>query len=148
MVLEFLDDTLVRISLPTADCPSDTAHKEISKRWEDALTPYLEGKLLANELPAWSLQASAFQTQVLQYLLEATTPGQVLTYQQLALTLFNSSNHTRAVARSLASNPLPLIFPCHRVMGSGQVWKGYALGRELWLKLTTLENQLSMPLKA
>jgi methylated-DNA-[protein]-cysteine S-methyltransferase len=59
--------------------------------------------------------------------LEATAAipsGEVRTYGQLAHQL-GRPRSARAVGRALATNPLPLVVPCHRVVGSDGDLRGY-----------------------
>ncbi len=66
--------------------------------------------------------------------------GQVRTYGELARAA-GRPGAARAVGQAMATNPLPLIIPCHRVVRSngyiggytgGMVWKEFLLEREGW----------------
>ncbi|BDU78228.1 putative methylated-DNA--protein-cysteine methyltransferase [Mesoterricola sediminis] len=57
-----------------------------------------------------------FQRRVAEVLL-ATRPGQTLTYGAVAL-MAGSPGAARAVGRAVASNRLPVLVPCHRVVAS------------------------------
>jgi len=48
----------------------------------------------------------------------------------------------RAVGRALATNPIPIILPCHRVLGSDGGLHGYGGGLPLKRKLLELEGAL------
>ena len=50
------------------------------------------------------------------------------------------SNYSRAVGMANNKNPLPIIIPCHRVVGSKGDLVGYALGLELKEMLLEIEN--------
>ena len=64
-------------------------------------------------------------------LLEATIPfGYICTYRELARACGNPLA-TRAVARALSQNPLPLLIPCHRVVGSDGSLRGYQGGIDM-----------------
>ncbi len=72
-------------------------------------------------------------------LLEATIPfGYISTYRELARACGNPLA-TRAVARALSHNPLPLLIPCHRVIGSDGSLLGYQGG--IGLKRHLLERE-------
>lgn len=72
-------------------------------------------------------------------LLEATIPfGYICTYRELARACGNPLA-TRAVARALSQNPLPLLIPCHRVVGSDGSLRGYQGG--IGLKRHLLEHE-------
>ena len=60
--------------------------------------------------------------------------GKTTTYEALAQKLGDLKS-TRAVAKANATNPLPLIIPCHRVIGKNGKLTGYlgGLQRKAWL---------------
>ncbi len=71
--------------------------------------------------------------------------GQTQTYGHIAKALHNP-NAVRAVGAAVGRNPISLIVPCHRIVGSDGQLTGYAGG--LWRKahLLTLEKALPLPL--
>ncbi len=65
-----------------------------------------------------------FQVKVYSYL--RTVPrGTCLSYKQLAIAI-GKPNAARAVGRAMATNPVPLIIPCHRVLASGGRLGGFS----------------------
>lgn len=54
--------------------------------------------------------------------------GQIKTYKDIAVLLGNKKL-ARAVGNSLRKNPIPIIIPCHRVIGSDGTLKGF-IGKE------------------
>jgi AraC family transcriptional regulator of adaptative response/methylated-DNA-[protein]-cysteine methyltransferase len=67
--------------------------------------------------------------------------GQVISYGELARRIGNPSA-ARAVAGACASNPVPFIIPCHRVIrGNGQTG-GYGLGPLMKRRLLKLEGAI------
>lgn len=60
--------------------------------------------------------------------------GCTRSYLQLAAAI-NNPKAVRAVARANGRNPLPIVIPCHRVIGSNGELVGYGSGieRKLWL---------------
>lgn len=60
--------------------------------------------------------------------------GRTLTYQKFAES-FSDSKSVRAVASAIGANPVALLIPCHRVLGSNGSLTGYAWGiaRKEWL---------------
>ena len=70
----------------------------------------------------WSVLGS-FQAQVLR-LVQAIPYGQTRTYGDIAAEL-DLTNGARAVGRANATNPMPLVIPCHRVLGSDGRLHGY-----------------------
>lgn len=87
------------------------------------LVEYLEGKRQQFDLAIdWSV-LSPFQAQALRAVF-AIPFGQTRTYQQIADEL-GSPGAARAVGRANATNPMPLIIPCHRVLGTDGGLHGY-----------------------
>jgi methylated-DNA-[protein]-cysteine S-methyltransferase len=71
--------------------------------------------------------------------------GETISYGELARRLGNPAA-SRAVGRANATNPIALIVPCHRVIGSNGKLTGYAGGIDLKEKLLTWERSKSDPL--
>ena len=82
-------------------------------------------------------QGTAFQRQVWQQLL--TVPyGQTLSYQEIANALGNPKA-VRAVGAANGQNPISIIAPCHRIIGSNGNLIGYGGG--LWRKEWLLKHE-------
>jgi methylated-DNA-[protein]-cysteine S-methyltransferase len=63
--------------------------------------------------------------------------GQLATYGEIAARI-DRPHAARAVGRALGSNPIPIVVPCHRIVGSGGALTGYAGGlarKEILLRL-------------
>jgi methylated-DNA-[protein]-cysteine S-methyltransferase len=80
-----------------------------------------------------------FQKKVWQSL-QSIPPGNVLTYQKLAEQV-DSISKTRAVASAIAKNPILIIIPCHRVIGSNGKLTGYSGGIDKKRQLLIHENR-------
>lgn len=74
--------------------------------------------------------------------LEAIPYGQVISYQELARRIGNRSA-SRAVGAANGLNPLPIVIPCHRVIGSNGKMVGYAGGTPIKEALLSLEGALA-----
>jgi methylated-DNA-[protein]-cysteine S-methyltransferase len=87
------------------------------------------------------LRGTPFRCRVWQALLDIPY-GETLTYGELARRLGSSA---RAVGAAVGRNPISLIVPCHRIVGTGGTLTGYAGGleRKRWLLL--LEQRQSAP---
>lgn len=99
------------------------------------LDQYFSGNRTAFDLPLdWS-GLTAYQEQVLQACY-AIPYGQVTTYGQLAAQT-GKPKAARAVGGFMASNRLPILIPCHRVVASDRSLHGYAgahgLADKAWL---------------
>jgi methylated-DNA-[protein]-cysteine S-methyltransferase len=69
---------------------------------------------------------SAFQRTVYEYV-RGIAAGRMDTYQHIAEQI-NNPRSTRAVGGALARNPIPIIIPCHRVIGADGTMVGYSGG--------------------
>jgi len=104
------------------------------------LLEYLHGRRRRFEWSLdWRLVRSEFQRSVLQA--TAAIPyGVVVSYAGLARELGKGSA-VRAVAQALRWNPLPIVIPCHRVIGSSGALTGYAGNKvDLKQRLLALEG--------
>jgi methylated-DNA-[protein]-cysteine S-methyltransferase len=101
------------------------------------LDEYFEGKRYDFDLPL-DLRVAPFHTDVLREL--ARVPyGQTTTYGALAA----QSGHpkaARAVGTVMNRNPIPIVLPCHRVVGASGALVGYAGGLERKIQLLQLEG--------
>jgi methylated-DNA-[protein]-cysteine S-methyltransferase len=98
---------------------------------------YLSGARMRFDLALDLTRASAFQQQVLREA-QAIPRGQTRTYHQVARTI-GKPRAARAVGQALGHNPVPLIIPCHRVLGSDGSLHGYSGGGGLRTKAWLLQ---------
>ena len=82
-------------------------------------------------------KGSAFQQQVWKKLMQVEY-GKTSSYQHLADAIHNPKA-VRAVGSANGSNPIALVIPCHRIIGSGGKLTGYAGG--LWRKEWLLRHE-------
>lgn len=88
------------------------------------IAEYLDGKRRAFDLPIdWSILSSDFQRIALRAVM-AIPYGQTRTYGQIAAQI-GYPKASRAMGRANATNPMPLVIPCHRVIGSDGRLHGY-----------------------
>lgn len=83
-------------------------------------------------------QGSDFQKQVWQQL-TTIGYGELCTYKEIAIAVGNK-NAARAVGMANSKNPIPLIIPCHRVIGANGQLTGFAHGLMIKEKLISLEK--------
>ncbi len=98
---------------------------------------------LAFTLPL-DLQGTPFQLSVWQALLHIPR-GSVCSYADIAARLGRPKS-VRAVGAAVGRNPVSVIVPCHRVVGSNGALTGYAGGVERKLALLQLEAVMSLSL--
>lgn len=101
------------------------------------LQEYFAGKLRSFEL-TWSLAGTAFQQSVWQAICDIPY-GESRSYGEVAK-MINHPKAARAVGMALNKNPLGIIVPCHRVVGSGGKLTGYAGGLPMKRWLLDLES--------
>lgn len=118
----------------TAETVPATALLREAKR---QLDEYFSGSRRAFDLPL-APQGTAFQRRVWTAL-AAIPYGETRTYAQIAAAI-GSPKACRAVGMANHCNPLPIVIPCHRVIGSGGQLTGYAGGLDTKRYLLTLEQ--------
>lgn len=96
------------------------------------LREYLTGKRSAFTIPIdWSL-FRPFQREALQAVYRIPY-GETSTYHDIAIEI-GRPNASRAVGRANATNPMPIVIPCHRVIGRDGKLHGYGGGEGLKTK--------------
>jgi len=97
------------------------------RAWVEAIVRYLEGQAPHLDLPV-DIQATAFQRRVWEEL-RAIPYGETRTYGEIARAIGHPAA-ARAVGRACATNPVSLVIPCHRAVGSDGNVTGYRWGKE------------------
>ena len=127
-------------NIPLHYSVKDTPPAQALTSWLDA---YFQGDYLnPSRLPLQPLGTS-FQKK-LWALLGQIPPGQVTTYGILAQVFAKTYGYEKmspqAVGSALGKNPLPLVLPCHRVIGTDKSLKGYAYGLKIKKELLKKEG--------
>lgn len=104
------------------------------------LRDYFAGQRSTFNLPL-DLTGTPYQLRVWRAL-QHVPFGRTLSYGQLA-TRLGTPRSARAVGRACATNPVPVVVPCHRVVGGDGALHGYDGG--LWRKQRLLELELALP---
>jgi methylated-DNA-[protein]-cysteine S-methyltransferase len=112
------------------------------KPYARELAEYLNGKRNAFTIPIDWTFFTHFQREALQAVYRIPY-GETRTYADIAREI-NRPNAYRAVGRANAMNPMPLVIPCHRVIGADSKLHGYGGGEGLPTKewLLRLEGAL------
>jgi len=120
-----------------ASAPRTDAGRDLEK----ALARYVAGDEPGwPDLPLDLDRVSPFQRDALSKL--ATCPrGTVWTYGQLA-EMAGRPGAARAVGRAMATNPFPIVIPCHRIVGAKGKLTGFGGGLDMKRYLLTLEGAL------
>jgi methylated-DNA-[protein]-cysteine S-methyltransferase len=107
------------------------------RRAADQLHAYFAGECMDFDLPL-DLHGTAFQRAV-WLALRAIPAGRTRSYGEIARTL-GSATAVRAVGGAVGRNPLSVIVPCHRVVGTDGSLTGYAGGVDRKRALLELEH--------
>jgi methylated-DNA-[protein]-cysteine S-methyltransferase len=108
------------------------------------LRDYLAGTRRVFDLPL-DMQGTPFQMRVWQYL-ETIPYGQTRSYAQVAEAI-GAPTAVRAVGAANGANPIPIVVPCHRVIGASGRLTGYGGGLPLKQRLLELEGCVPMRLR-
>ena len=111
---------------------SESGSEAILDRTESQLNEYFAGKRTAFDLPL-EPSGTTFQLRVWE-LLRRIPYGATASYGELARQL-GDPHKSRAVGAANGANPIPIIVPCHRVVGSKGELTGFGggLDRKRWL---------------
>lgn len=91
-----------------------------------------------------NIQGTEYQLKVWNEILKIPW-GETRSYEQLAEKA-GGKTAIRAVGRTVGLNPLPIVIPCHRVIGKNGKLTGYSGGLEVKEKLLRLEGSMSLEL--
>ena len=126
--------------------PSGNQAKAPEPEWEAADAPfrqallqlkeYFKGRRRSFDLPL-APQGTSFQRKVLEAL-QAIPYGETRSYKDIAAAI-GQPKAVRAVGAANAKNPIPIVIPCHRVIGSDGSLTGFGGGLEVKRTLLRLE---------
>ncbi len=109
----------------------------LTKETARQIREYLSGKRKSFDLPI-APSGTEFRQKVWSAL-QSVPYGETRSYKEIAVQIGNE-NACRAVGMANNKNPLPIIIPCHRVVGSDGKLVGYAGGLEIKEYLLNLEK--------
>lgn len=128
--LEIVDKNIIK-NFETSETP-------LLKKAAKQLEEYLSGKRVKFDFPL-NPKGTEFQKRVWDVL--KTIPyGETWSYKQVAVAL-GKPTASRAVGMANNRNPIMIVVPCHRVVGSNGDLVGYAGGLELKASLLKLEKE-------
>ncbi|MBM4466392.1 MAG: methylated-DNA--[protein]-cysteine S-methyltransferase [Chloroflexi bacterium] len=143
---------LLVLTLP--EPTQERALKPLLERWGEAqlyqdpgleglkrrLQQYFDGQRVVFDEPLDLTGATAFQRRVWSAVRDIPY-GETRSYGQIARQV-GSPGAARAVGQAMAANPLPIVVPCHRVMGSNGDLRGFGGGLDLKRRLLEMEKAL------
>lgn len=139
--LTFCEDEgrLASVSVRVPPRAGELRETALIKEARSQLEEYLEGRRTRFDLPL-APRGTDFQRRVWRVLRDIPC-GQTRTYRQVAEAAGNP-RACRAVGMACRRNPLLVVIPCHRVVGSDGSLTGYAAGLPLKERLLRLEGSL------
>lgn len=131
------DDRITHISYFKENLPDgNTKETFLIKKTYIELIQYFEGERKTFDIPL-NPTGTEFQKRVWSALM--TIPyGETRSYKQIA-EIIENPNAQRAVGMANNKNPIPIIIPCHRVIGADKKLVGYAGGLDIKQKLLDIE---------
>lgn len=132
----FFGNDVVPLSVRT-----DTMEKEtpLLKKAAEEIREYLAGKRTEFDLPL-APEGTAFQLAAWEAL--CTIPyGETRSYKQIAEQV-GRPKACRAIGMANNRNPIAIVVPCHRVIGSNGALVGYASGLDVKARLLDIEKRL------
>lgn len=129
---------LTRIAFDAGDPVGVRTSDPLLDAAESQLGEYFAGDRTEFDLPL-AADGTEFQRKVWSYL--RTIPyGETASYGRIATDLGYQPGISRAVGAANGANPLPIVVPCHRVIGADGSLTGYAGGLDRKRTLLELER--------
>jgi methylated-DNA-[protein]-cysteine S-methyltransferase len=135
-----IDGYITNIFFKNDTLPNDAQIEEtpLIKETINQINLYLEGKIRNIDVPI-KIEGTDFQKLVWNKLCDIKY-GQTATYKDIAIAIENPKA-CRAVGNANNKNKLPIIIPCHRVIGVSLKLVGYAGGLDIKQKLLDIEKK-------
>ncbi len=134
--IEAENEAITKISFKKFDTTSADCNKQVLKGAISQINEYLDGKRKVFDL-AIKVYGSEFEIKVLKQLAEIPY-GNTKTYGEIAKKI--SCKSAQAVGGACGRNPIPLVIPCHRIVGKNNALVGFNGGIEIKQKLLSIEN--------
>ena len=136
---EYRDELLGRVARQIS--PRILPSSKGTDAWRRELDEYFASGRTGFELPVDRRLIHGIASSVLKQTSKIPY-GEVSTYGAIAKKIGHPSA-ARAVGRALGSNPIPIVIPCHRVIGASGKLTGYAGGLDRKITLLELEGVLA-----
>ena len=142
ITLRAVDGVLTSVEIGVSQNENSEELQPVLTRAASQLAEYFQGVRTSFDLPL-SVGGTDFQDEIWQTLLEIPY-GVTLSYEQLG----EAAGHpgkARAVGGAVGKNPIPIIIPCHRVVGSNGALTGYSGGSGVPTKVALLQLEGVLP---
>lgn len=131
------DNSVIAVLYGEKTGPWKNCRTALSDRTAEQLQEYFGGKRRVFDL-SLNPQGTAFQ-QAVWAELRRIPYGETRSYRQIAAAVGHPAA-CRAVGAANHRNPIPILIPCHRVLGTDGSLTGYAAGLDIKKKLLELEG--------
>lgn len=131
------DQCITKISLTEFQYKTNV-RTELTNKVYTQILEYMDGKRATFDIP-YRLEGTDFQKKVWQSLCDIPY-GETRSYKQIA-ELLGTPNGSRAIGNANNHNPLLIVVPCHRVISSKGVLRGYAGGIAMQQQLLDIEKK-------
>ncbi len=134
-------DRIAAVLLPgvPAPVPESAEPPEPVAALAEELTDYYRGGELPRHPELVATAGSTPFTGSVYELVAAIPPGELRTYGEIARQV-GRPGAARAVGRAMATNPFPVIIPCHRVVGSNGSLTGFGGGIHMKAHMLRMEG--------
>jgi len=142
ITLRAVDGVLTSVEIGVSQQENSEGLQPVLTRAASQLAEYVHGVRTSFDLPL-SAGGTDFQDEIWQTLLQIPY-GVTLSYEQLG----EAAGHpgkARAVGGAVAKNPIPIIIPCHRVVGANGALTGYSGGSGVPTKVALLQLEGVLP---
>ena len=124
--------------LPRSGAPAPRRAPSALRRLAEAAAQYFDGKAVHfDEFPVDLSSGTSFQQRVWS-IVGRIPRGQVRTYRWIGVET-GRPEAARAIGQAVGANPVPLLIPCHRVVGSDGSLVGFSAEGGIGLKLKMLD---------
>ena len=138
ITLQEKDNAIAKVYLPNAEPDVPENSSELLEKAKIQFGEYFAGKRKNFDLPLNFDGCTDFMKSAYRMLLKVPY-GQTASYKDIAERI-GSPKGFRAVGQANNKNPIAIIVPCHRIIGSSGNPTGYAGGVDLKIKLLELEK--------
>lgn len=141
--LDLISDETSLFKIRFCDKKGENSDKQpkIIQETENQINAYFSGKRKMFDLKLNPL-GTGFQKKVWNLLLDVSF-GETSTYLDIAVKT-GSKNNSRAVGLANGKNPIPIVIPCHRIIGNNGKLTGYAGGMQIKRMLLQHEMKYSV----
>lgn len=129
--------SITDIYFSKVDTNDNIEETDLIKECFKQLKEYFDGNRIKFDLPL-DARGTEFQKKVWNELLNIPY-GETKSYKDIAISIGNEKAY-RAIGMANNKNPIPIIIPCHRVIGSNGKLVGYAGGLNVKEKLLNIEK--------